>query len=171
MNWLYALIVLICLLPFAQAADESVEVTASSTPSEPSSQITSKLKKVRPRNNRIASSKYVTDVCEYTGRSQEDVECSYKIYQAVEAQLNIRYKKLLVDLDEITKEDPVRLADLKPKLISAQRAWMKFRENECRAIEVWYTNGKLQGHLYATCMREHAEKRIEELSSFTNYQT
>ena len=111
------------------------------------------------------------EVCEFTGRSFDDVECSNKRWQVVERTLNAKYQALLKELDEIVKQDPQRLSDLKTNLISAQRAWVSFREKDCRAVEVWWTNGKLQGALYANCMKGHAQQRIKELNDFTSHQT
>lgn len=118
-----------------------------------------------------ASVVHAKDVCEPIGNSSADTACSHKKLKRTEAKLNARYQKLLVELDEISKADPERLAELKPKLIAAQRAWVSFRQAQCKAVEVWYTNGKLQGALYFDCMRSHAERRIEELNSFTDYRT
>jgi uncharacterized protein YecT (DUF1311 family) len=119
----------------------------------------------------VPSQAFAEEICEFTGNSMQDVECSYKRFQVVEAELNNRYKQLLVELDEITRKQPVRLAELRPKFVVAQRAWVKFRESECRAIEVWYTNGKLQSGLYFGCMERLAKERLKAFSSFTGYQT
>ncbi|WP_332776597.1 lysozyme inhibitor LprI family protein [Polaromonas sp.] len=114
---------------------------------------------------------YAGELCGPTGSSIQDTACSQRKLDVAERQLNERYKQLLSELDEITKENPVRLENLKPKLIAAQRAWVSFRQAECSAIQVWYTNGSLQTALYNNCMRSHAERRIEELNSFMNYRT
>lgn len=114
---------------------------------------------------------FADEVCESSGNSREAVECSYKRFQVVETELNDRYKQLLAELDEISRKQPERLAELKPKFVSAQRAWVKFRESECRAIEVWYTNGKLQPALYYGCMERLAKERLKAFNSFTGYQT
>jgi uncharacterized protein YecT (DUF1311 family) len=163
MYWRYAPVILICLLSFAYASEEAVDNAASSTPLELTGHVTKKPKKVKPRAA-------TNGACEYTGNSKEDVACSYEKYLFVEAQLNTRYEQLLAELDKITEKNP-RLAELKPKLLSAQQAWIAYRESQCRAVEVWYTNGKLQDALYTDCMRSLGEKRIEELNSFTSNQT
>lgn len=164
MNWLYAPFFLICLLLYAHASEEeTVESAPSTTPSVPTGHVTKKLKIVKPRS-------VINGACEYTGNSKEDVACSHEKYQSVEALLNNRYDELLAKLDKITEKYP-RLSELKPKLMSAQQAWVKYRENQCRAIDVWYTGGTLQDALYTDCMRSLGENRIEELNSFTRNQT
>jgi uncharacterized protein YecT (DUF1311 family) len=163
MYWRYAPVILICLWSFAHASEEAVENAASPTLSEPTGHVTKKLKQVKP-------SAATNGACEYTGNSKEDVACSYQKYLVIEAQLNTRYEQLLVELDKITEKHP-RLVELKPKLMSAQQAWVNYRKNQCRAVEVWYTGGTLRDALYNDCMRSLGEKRIEELNSFTSNQT
>lgn len=161
-KWLSAPVFLICLLSFAHAAGAGAEGAASPTPSEPGHSA-KKLQKVKPASP-------PNGACEYTGNSKEDVACSFEKYRLVEARLNTRYEQLLIELDGIKEKHP-RLAELKPKLMSAQQAWIIYRDSQCRAVEVWYTNGALQGSLYADCMRSLGEKRIEELDAFTGNQT
>lgn len=148
MNWRYASIVLVCLIPFAYASEEAAEGASDHSEQEA----------------------VVDKTCVPTGNSLHDVACEDVKYKAAEARLNASYKQLLNKLDKITEEYPHR-SGLKPKLISAQRAWIKYRKSQCRAVEEWYKGGTLQYGLYADCMRSLAEKRTEELNSFTGYQT
>ena len=159
----YVPVVLICLMSLVHASEDVVESPASSMSSEPAGHITKKLKKVKPRIS-------TNGACEPTSSSKEDVACSYEKYQVVEARLNTRYEQLLVELDKITEKHPKR-SELKPKLMSAQQAWIKYRGSQCRAVEEWYKGGTLQDALYTDCMRSLGEKRIEELNSFTSNQT
>lgn len=118
----------------------------------------------------ISLSAQAAEVCEYTGRSIDDVGCSIQRWKVVESELNTKYQSLIKELDEIIKHHPKRLSNLKQNLIIAQRAWVSFREKDCRAVEVWWTNGSLQESLYADCMKERAQQRIKELNDFTNHQ-
>jgi uncharacterized protein YecT (DUF1311 family) len=111
------------------------------------------------------------EVCTSAGSSLEETACARNKLKRAEAALNARYKQLLLELDEITKSEPERLGQLKSRLVLAQRAWVSFREAQCKAVEVWYTKGTLQGALYYDCMRSHAEERLKELNSFTDYRT
>lgn len=163
MNWRYAPMFLICLLSFAYASEGGAEGPVSPTP-EPIGHVAKKLKRVKPPRTPT------NGACGYTGNSKEDVACSYDKYQLAESLLKTRYEQLLAELDTITEKHP-RLAELKPKLIAAQEAWIKYRESQCRAVEVWYTGGTLQDVLYTDCMRSLDEKRIEELNAFTRNKT
>lgn len=119
----------------------------------------------------ILETKYAKGICKITGVGIPDRICIAKRFEHVEALLNSRYKELLAKLDEIIKQQPKRLANLKSSYIESQRAWVVFREKECSALKVWYTNGNLQDSLYNNCMRTLAEKRIDDFLAFTNYQT
>ena len=163
MTRLYASIFLICLFSLVHASEEGLESTVSSITSEPTGAVTKKPKKVWHRTP-------PNEACEFTGNSKADVACSYAKYQAAEARLITRYEQLLLELDNITEINPGR-SELKPKLIAAQEAWIKYRESQCRAVEEWYAGGTLQDALYSDCLRSLSEKRIEELNSFTSNQT
>jgi uncharacterized protein YecT (DUF1311 family) len=105
-------------------------------------------------------------ICEMTGSSRHDVACARKRFEAVEARLNVRYAQLLELLDSHVEKEPERLRMLKTNFIQAQRAWIKFREAECKAVEAWYTRGTLQQAYYYSCMESLASKRIDDFVVF-----
>ena len=111
------------------------------------------------------------EICQSSGSSIQDVKCSNDKLKQTEAKLKVDYQRLLVELDKITMSDPVRLAELKPKLIESQKAWVVFREAECKAVQVWYSGGTLQESLYSECLNASAKKRIEQLNSFIQNRT
>lgn len=105
-------------------------------------------------------------ICEITGSSRHDVACARKRFEAVEAQLNARYAQLLEVLDSRIEKEPERLRMLKSDFIQAQRAWIKFRAAECKAVEAWYVRGTLQKAYYYSCMESLASKRIDDFVAF-----
>ena len=111
------------------------------------------------------------EICKPTGSSIQDVKCSNDKLKQTEARLKVDYQRLLIELDKITLSDPVRLAELKPKLIASQKAWASFREAECKAVQAWYSGGTLQESLYSECLNTAAKKRIEQLNSFMQNRT
>jgi len=126
----------------------------------------------------IFTTKYAKNVCESGSTSRSAAECSYKKYQVVEELLNKRYQELHKELNQLidkygsySEKNHKKYSDLKEMHIISQRSWIKFRENECKALETWYRNGKLQKSLYYNCMRKIAEDRIEDFENFTKYQT
>lgn len=99
-------------------------------------------------------------ICKMSGRSMDDVNCSRKRFEAVETELNSRYQVFMKRLDEAMKREPHRLQRLKKNFIVAQRAWVRFREKECAAVETWFTHGSLQKAYYYDCMKAMARRRI-----------
>jgi uncharacterized protein YecT (DUF1311 family) len=109
--------------------------------------------------------------CAPAGGSYDANVCSYKILEGMELRLKDHYETLLKNIDEVVKGDPVRLAELKPRLVASQEAWERFRKSQCQAVEVWYAGGTLQPSLYAECMYELGKRRITELDHFSDYRT
>lgn len=116
----------------------------------------------------IANELNEEEICKYNGSSMHDVECTFSRFKAVEAVLNTKYRELMSKLELTISREPERLKGLKAKYIVAQRAWVEFREKECSAFGVWYTNGTLQKSYYYNCMKSMAYKRIDEFSHFAN---
>jgi len=126
----------------------------------------------------ISDTKYAKNVCDYGPNSRTAVGCAIKRFKVVEKLLNKQYKKSHRELNSIKKSCDKyssnkcnKYVDIKQLHIKSQRSWIKFRENECKAIETWYRNGKLQKQLYYDCMRTIAERRIDDFKKFTGYQT
>jgi uncharacterized protein YecT (DUF1311 family) len=86
------------------------------------------------------------------GNQLENSSCLSFAYNATDAKLNQLYKILVS-----------ALADPKP-LIAAQRAWLKFRDAQCKFITGEYDGS---GHSYSqnACLIDLTEKRILDLRS------
>jgi uncharacterized protein YecT (DUF1311 family) len=74
--------------------------------------------------------------------------CAYKALDDWDARLNKVYKALLIKLDSTQK----------PKLVEAQRQWIKFKEKEIVLIDETY--GKAQGTMWL-------HMRADEIMSIT----
>lgn len=93
-------------------------------------------------------------------------ECAVREQKQVEARLNARYQKLMRELDG--KNDPAsRSPELKQAVIEAQRAWVKYREADCKAVYQMYIDGSARGAMFTGCMQAHAEQRIKALDDFS----
>jgi uncharacterized protein YecT (DUF1311 family) len=81
--------------------------------------------------------------------------CTYAALNDWDKQLNSTYKSLLLRLDSLAK----------PKLIEAQRQWIKFKEKEIELIDATY--GKAQGTMWlvirADKLLQITKSRAEEL--------
>lgn len=84
-------------------------------------------------------------------------ECASIEQKKVESQLNQVYQRVLKSVGE---------ADTKKALVEAQRAWVKFREADCKAVYENYKTGTIRTVMFIGCMQGHAEKRIKDLEGF-----
>jgi uncharacterized protein YecT (DUF1311 family) len=81
---------------------------------------------------------------------------------ASEAALNSTYQQILKMYDKQAKVDPSRL-QLKNALVEAQKHWVKFREADCKAVELSYAGGTGQLAFGVECRTDHAKSRTKEL--------
>lgn len=88
--------------------------------------------------------------------------CAALDAKAVEATLNTRYQAAM--------KSPAVLADpaVKKALLAAQRAWITFREADCKAVYAMWSGGTIRNVMFSSCMRKRAEQRIKELDEFAN---
>jgi uncharacterized protein YecT (DUF1311 family) len=86
-------------------------------------------------------------------------ECAAAGQKQIEAKLNQTYQGVLKSLDD-DKET-------KKALVAAQRAWVKFREADCKAVYQRSSGGTIRTVMYIGCMQNRAETRIKELEDYT----
>lgn len=92
-------------------------------------------------------------------------ECASQDQHRVERRLNVVYQKLLKRLREPDATDEEN-SEIRQKVITAQKAWVVFREADCDAQYEMYKTGTVRTVIYIACMRAHAERRIKELEKF-----
>jgi uncharacterized protein YecT (DUF1311 family) len=84
-------------------------------------------------------------------------ECAAREQKTVEANLNTVYQRVL----KATSAPAVRT-----QLVAAQRAWIKYRGADCKAVHQKYADGTIRTVMYLGCMQNRAETRIKELEMF-----
>jgi uncharacterized protein YecT (DUF1311 family) len=80
--------------------------------------------------------------------------------------LNSAYQKVLRDLTPPSVGDPKDLASSKAMLIEAQRAWVKFRDNDCNAIAPLIGSGTARLQAVTGCKIQRTEQRTKELNTW-----
>ena len=91
------------------------------------------------------------------GRTQIGMQdCTAEETARHDARLNRNYKAILDQLDSADDKDAVR---------NAQRAWIAFRDADCRSYvsDTWGSMSRLEG---AQCAMERTEERADQLESF-----
>lgn len=81
-------------------------------------------------------------------------------YKAVDAQLNKTYQEIVARL----KDD----ADGKKSLVDAQRAWMKFRDAECKFQASAVDGGSAYPLAMQACLEAVTRQRVQELERYTS---
>jgi uncharacterized protein YecT (DUF1311 family) len=106
-----------------------------------------------------ATSSFALD-CDKAVSTSDINECARIGQEKVEKQLNVVYQDVLK-----TTAAP-DAAEERKALIAAQRAWVKFREADCKAVYQKWAGGTIRGVMYTGCMQNRAETRIKELRDY-----
>lgn len=87
-------------------------------------------------------------------------QCADKAYKAADARLNTAYQKIVARLDE----------DARKLLTGAQRAWIAYRDAECR----FQTSNAAEGSIYPAvlsgCMQSLTQARLKDLETYLSCQ-
>jgi uncharacterized protein YecT (DUF1311 family) len=86
-------------------------------------------------------------------------------YQAADAALNAQYRRTLAQAQRLDRG--VRPTDGGPTyaaaLLAAQRAWLAFRDAECRVEGYQYRGGSAQGMVHRQCLTDLTRTRTTQL--------
>ena len=82
--------------------------------------------------------------------------CASIAYQNADRKLNQVYRQLLPKLSAARKQ----------KLISAQQAWIKFRDSSCEFERSAYEGGSLAPMIYGFCLANVTEQRAKDLRRY-----
>ncbi|MFM4702730.1 lysozyme inhibitor LprI family protein [Aeromonas bivalvium] len=79
--------------------------------------------------------------------------CAFQDYQRADAKLNAAYKKRVATLDKAQLE----------RLRTAQRAWITFRDAQCRYEAGVYEGGSMAPLVHSSCLTLLTEQRTKDL--------
>jgi uncharacterized protein YecT (DUF1311 family) len=101
--------------------------------------------------------------CDVSNRSQAELNnCYGNVYKASDAQLNALYKQIegrLKDDKETTK-----------LLVSAERAWVAFRDAECDFLTSGVSGGTVYPMIHAICLDRLTSKRFDDFKTYLKCQ-
>jgi uncharacterized protein YecT (DUF1311 family) len=107
------------------------------------------------------------DDCKNATSTVQMNECMTQDARAADAKLNQTYRRVLATLggaDDDSKQSYP--ASTKASLIEAQRAWVKFRDADCKAVFNRWKGGTIRSVMQLGCMKDRAEQRTRELAEF-----
>lgn len=91
------------------------------------------------------------------------IKCADKDYRAADAALNAQWHKTLKIVEKANKETGGD-ADLVKKLRAAERAWIAFRDAECKLRAAQVYGGTMQPVVSITCQTELTQQRTKALA-------
>jgi uncharacterized protein YecT (DUF1311 family) len=111
--------------------------------------------------------------CANANTQVESNECFAKLYEAVDAQLNVEYNKVVAAMKknlaqaqhdnaaaQITHQETALT-----KLLAAQRAWLTYRDVNCDSVKFQYEGGTIQPMIWSQCMADTSQQRITTLTT------
>ncbi|VVN11796.1 lysozyme inhibitor LprI family protein [Pseudomonas fluorescens] len=85
-------------------------------------------------------------------------QCAGQEFKAADKELNTLYQQITGRL----KDNP----DGKKLLVSAQRAWLGFRDAECKFSSSGVTGGSVYPWVYSSCLTGVTKVRVEALKQY-----
>jgi len=86
--------------------------------------------------------------------------CADEAYKKADAELNAVYKQIT---DRLKNDQPA-----KKLLVTAQKAWLNFRDSECTFATAAAARGSMYPMLLAQCREGVTGKRTDELKAYLN---
>ena len=95
--------------------------------------------------------------CREDGTMIEMKKCAQDKYVKVDKELNQTYQKLMANLNDNQRKE---------RLISAQRAWIQFRDQSCSYEASEALGGTLEGLLLTNCLTRVTAERTSDLKEY-----
>lgn len=107
---------------------------------------------------------FATSDCSSGNNDQEVHTCTQKNRNETELDLNKEYKLAKIRVETLFKGDNKELSQYMDALTEAQRAWLKYRENDCKLASYAADKGSdLSNANINMCTSELNEQRIKKL--------
>lgn len=88
--------------------------------------------------------------------------CGQRALEQADMLLNKTYQEVMQSLKKEGKDNPDALETI-PALIKSQRAWVAFRDLECRAVYTYNQSGTIRTIMGLYCANELTEERTKSL--------
>ncbi len=111
----------------------------------------------------VLPSQASADDCANAPDQQAMNQCADRNYRQSDAALNTLYAQIGRRLENSD-------ADIRKRLVAAQRAWVGFRDAECKFATSASAGGSILPMLYAECADALTRKRIDEFRTYLKCQ-
>lgn len=106
------------------------------------------------------------DPCKTQRNTMEMNDCAQQTLAKKDKELNVAYQALVKSLKADDKSDSTDYAGTKQLLQQAQRAWVQFRDADCKAKYTLNAGGTIRDIVALSCQIEHTEQRTKELKDW-----
>ncbi len=90
-------------------------------------------------------------------------ECAAKAYKRADAEFNTLYEQIVGRL-----KGEGDLTKTRATLVSAQRAWIAFRDAQCAFVGSGVAGGSIQPTIVANCLADLTHKRMNDFKAYLN---
>jgi uncharacterized protein YecT (DUF1311 family) len=104
--------------------------------------------------------------CENAIAQQEMNLCAQMDFEAADAVLNVAWRKARAMAKELDAEQPEGLKGADKALLTAQRAWIAYRDGQCELAGFEARGGSMEPMLVSGCKAELTWSRTKELQTF-----
>ncbi|QCL73909.1 MULTISPECIES: lysozyme inhibitor LprI family protein [Agrobacterium] len=94
--------------------------------------------------------------------------CAGQDHEKADKDLNAAYQKLRKQLADRDKTADASSKGATDALVTAQRAWVAFRDANCALSGFQARGGSMEPMLIASCLADMSSKRAEELKALTD---
>lgn len=101
-----------------------------------------------------------------TRNTAEINQCAQQALERKDRELNTAYQALLKSLEPAGKPDAIDYANARKLLEQAQRDWVQFRDNDCKAKYMLNAGGTVRDIAALGCQIEHTEQRTKQLKDW-----
>lgn len=115
----------------------------------------------------FTTSSFAFDNCDNAQSTLELSDCGKQQLDKADAKLNKIYKKVIAEYS-LPNDESVARSEVKKRLVTAQKAWITFRDNDCDALYKKDESGSIRVLTYLSCMIDKTEQRTKELGQYLN---
>ncbi|KEZ27506.1 hypothetical protein A3SK_0109495 [Pseudomonas amygdali pv. tabaci str. 6605] len=105
---------------------------------------------------------FASDCMDTASTQGEMNKCAHQLYKAADKQLNDTYHSVTTRLGDD--------AQIKKKLVAAQRNWVAFRDAECDFVAFQTAGGTVEPMVKLLCLEKVTTKRAAELQDYLDCQ-
>jgi uncharacterized protein YecT (DUF1311 family) len=112
-----------------------------------------------------------SDDCENAVAQQDLNDCAGRGAEAADAEMNLQWKRTLAYMRQRDKDDDENWASgpsYSQALLTAQRAWLAYRDAHCTSESYSTRGGSMRPMLYAMCVADLTNERTRQLAELAS---